>query len=282
MNHKLNELNMKTTLTGKDRTAIPTEYVFANAGDRAKTQFLELSRLYDAQTIRHIEQRGIDEGWSCLEVGGGGGSIASWLCVRVGATGRVLATDIDPRFLHTLSFPNLEARHHDIRSEPLPAHEFDLVHARLVLTHLPERESALERMVAALKPGGWIVIEEMDDLTLLPDPAVYPGEVSLKVKGAFQQVLNARGVDLRYGRSMPQKLRAHGLQNIGAEATASIWKAGSAGARLVKFSCEELREAIIGAGHLSQAEFEADMARLAERDFLMPSPMLWTAWGQLP
>jgi len=72
MNRKL---NMKTTLTGKDRTAIPTEYVFGNAGDRAKTQFLELSRLYDAQTIRQIEQRGIDEGWSCLEVGGGGGSI---------------------------------------------------------------------------------------------------------------------------------------------------------------------------------------------------------------
>src|SRR5262249_56267279 len=118
--------------------------------------------------------------------------------------------------------------------------------------------------------------------TLLPDPVVYPGEVSLKVKGAFQQVLNAREVDLRYGRSMPQKLRAHGLQNIGAEATASIWKAGSAGARLVKFSCEELRQAIIGTGLMSQAEFEADMARVDERDFLMPSPMLWTASAHLP
>ena len=71
-------------------------------------------------------------------------------------------------------------------------------------------------------------------------------------------------------------------QNIGAEATASIWKAGSAGARLVKFSCEELREAIISSGLMSQPEFEADMKRVDEQDFVMPSPMLWTAWGQLP
>jgi len=275
-------MNMKTTRTSGNQIAIVTGYIFDNAGDRARARFLELSRHYDAQTVRNIEQRGIDEGWSCLEVGGGGGSITSWLCTRVGATGRVLATDIDPRFLQTLSFPNLEARRHDIRSEQLPAHEFDLVHERLVLMHLSERESALERMVAALKPGGWIVIEEIDDLTLLPDPTVNPGEVSLKVRRAFQQVLTASSVDLSYGRSMPQRLGAHGLQNIGAEASASIWKAGSAGARLLKLTCEELREIIIGSGIMSQPEFEADMQRVDERDFLMPSPMLWTAWGQLP
>src|SRR5262245_16926270 len=108
MNHKLNKLNMKTTLTGKDRTAIPTEYVFGNAGDRAKTQFLELSRLYDAQTIRHIEQRGIDEGWSCLEVGGGGGSIASWLCVRVGATGDCLPSMSGPLWREAQTRPQSE------------------------------------------------------------------------------------------------------------------------------------------------------------------------------
>ena len=45
-------------------------------------------------------------------------------------SGRVLATDIDPRFLHTLSFPNLEVRRNDIRSD-LPLEEFDLAHARL-------------------------------------------------------------------------------------------------------------------------------------------------------
>src|SRR6516225_12226555 len=141
------------------------EHVFDKAGRRAEAQDRELSRLYDENTIRHIEQRGIDQGWSCLEVGGGGGSIASWLCKRVGPTGRVLATDLEPCFLEALAFSNLEVRRHDIRYEGLPERQFDLAHARLVLMHLPGRELAVQRMLASLKPGGWIVVEEFDNLS---------------------------------------------------------------------------------------------------------------------
>src|SRR5262249_29873553 len=129
------------------QTAQATEYVFDNSGTNAEVRYRELSRLYDANTIRHLKERGIQEGWSCLEVGGGGGSIASWLCLRVGVSGRVLATDLDPRFLKALSFPQLEVRKHDIRTEGLPTCSFDLAHARLVLMHLPERETVLRRMI---------------------------------------------------------------------------------------------------------------------------------------
>jgi len=65
-----------------------------------------------------------------LRSGVGGGSIASWLCQRVGNHGRVLATDIEPCFLRTLSFNNLEVRQHDIRVEGLPEGEFDLAQPR--------------------------------------------------------------------------------------------------------------------------------------------------------
>lgn len=111
---------MQTAQPNENRAERPIEYVFDNGNKPAETRYRELSTLYDEQTIRHLEQRGIDEGWSCLEVGGGGGSIASWLCTRVGATGRVLATDINLTFLQALSFPNLEVRRHDIRFEGLP------------------------------------------------------------------------------------------------------------------------------------------------------------------
>src|SRR6516164_4933170 len=199
------------------------EYVFDNRNEPSEKRYRELSELYDAQTIRHIEQRGIQEGWSCLEVGAGGGSIASWLCRRVGDTGHVLATDIEPRFLQMLSFPNLEVRRHDIRIDGLPNGQFDLAHARLLLMHLPGREVALERMIAALKPGGWLVIEEFDGLSILANSTVNPGEEDLKLLRACYQVLIARGVEMRYGRALPQLLRAHGLVNLGAEASVSLW-----------------------------------------------------------
>ena len=87
---------------------------------------------------------------------------------------------------------------------------------------------------------------------------------------------------MRYGRLLPQRLQSNGLGSIGAEASASIWKARSAGARLLKLSCAELGEPMIGSGVISQTEFDADMRRVEEQDFLTLSPTLWTAWGQVP
>jgi SAM-dependent methyltransferase len=269
---------MRPTTSSKTRN--PDRYLFDNAAIQAETRFDERSGLYDGNTIRHIEQRGIAEGWSCLEVGAGGGSIAAWLCHRVGGMGRVLATDINPRCLHALSFPNLEVLRHDIRCEPLPIQTFDLVHARLVLMHLPERENILERMVKALKPGGWIVVEEFDAMSLLPDPFVNPEEVSLLISRAFRQVLNEGGVDLSYGRVLPQKLRGHGLTSIGAEGSTQIWYGRSAGTRLLSANYEQLRQAILGTGLLSEQEFVANLARLDDEDFLVPSSIMWTAWGR--
>lgn len=258
------------------------KYVFDNAGRDAEARYRELSRLYDENTIRHIERRGIDRGWSCLEIGGGGGSIASWLCARTGVRGRVLATDLDPRFLQELSYENLEVRRHDIRTEGLPKEEFDLAHARLVLIHLPDRELALRRMIDAVKPGGWVVVEEFDALTFLPDPSVNPGEENLRIRHAFDEALTAKGVDLYCGRLLGHELKANGLVQVGVEATVSLWGGKSAGTALMKLNFEEMREPMVSSGLISQEKFEADLKRIDERDFLMPSPMMWTAWGRKP
>ena len=263
-----------------DEKRVPHSYLLDNDAEQAETRFDELSRIYDGNTIRHIEQRGITGGWSCLEIGAGGGSITAWLCERVGDMGRVLATDINPRCLHALSFSNLEVRQHDIRCDLLPKRTFDLVHARLVLMHLPEREDILERMVNALKPGGWIVVEEFDALSLLPDSSVNPEEVSLMISRAFRQVLSEGGVDLSYGRVLPQKLRGHGLTNIGAEGSTQIWGGRSPGTRLMKANYEQLRQEILGTGLLSEREFAESLAQLDSEDFLVPSSIMWTAWGR--
>jgi SAM-dependent methyltransferase len=117
--------------------------------------------------------------------GAGGGSIATWFADRVGASGAVLATDIEPRFLSALACPNMEVRRHDIGVDALPERAFDLVHARLVHMHVPDRDQALERMIGALKPGGWIVAEEFDSVSLPPAPDQCPSETRLTHKLLF-------------------------------------------------------------------------------------------------
>jgi len=135
-----------------------TGYVFDNAGAETQARFAALPQIFDPGTIRHLEDLGVGPSWNCLEMGGGGGSIAKWLCERVTPTGHVLVTDIDTRFLEQLRLSNLEVRQHNIVTDPLPERAFDLAHARLVLAHVPERNMALRKLISVLRPGGWILL----------------------------------------------------------------------------------------------------------------------------
>ena len=251
-------------------------------GRNAHARFAALSALFDRATSRQLEDSGVGPGWQFLEVGGGGGSSAIWLSERVGAAGRVVVTDIDTRFLETITLPNLEVRRHDIIRDPLPKEAFDLVHTRMVLIHLPERDEVLGRMAAALKPGGWLVCEEFDSLSAPPDSAVSPGEVLLRTHVAMGRLSADNRVDQRYGRLLYGRFRALGLVSLGAEARMSMVQCGSPGAALLRASYERRRTAMIDAGYLTEQEFDQDVARLDDADFVMPSPIMWTAWGRRP
>ena len=255
-------------------------YILDNAGKEASARFPALSDVFDPGTIRQLEDVGVSPGFHCLEVGGGG-SIAAWLAARVAPTGHVLVTDIDPRFLESMNLPHTEVIRHDIATDPLPEAAFDLIHSRLVLVHVAEREKALARMVAALKPGGWLVEEDFDS-SVFPDPALSSGEVLLKTHIAMTRLMDARGIDRGFGRRLFGLLRTLGLVDVAAEGRTFMWPFGSPGPSLMRANYEQLRGAMIGAGYLTEQEFDQDIARLDDPSFLMPSPILWTARGRRP
>lgn len=255
-------------------------YVFDNAAAQSSTRFSALEKIFDPGTIRHLMALRVAEGWRCLEVGAGGGSIALWLRDRVGVAGHVLAVDIDTRRLESLRSPNLEVRRQDVVSDPPMPSAFDLVHVRLVLHHLPDREEVLADLVRALKPGGWLLAEEFDALSVMSDPAINPGEVLLPSRVALSQLMRDRGVDLRYGRLLAGRLRAHGLQDIGTEGQVFVWQGGSAGATLIRANLEQMAGELIESGRLTDRQLEADLSQLANPEYMTPSPIMWAAWGR--
>jgi len=257
-------------------------YVFDNARGETRERFPALSDLYDDETIRCLRAVGVAPGWQCLEVAAGGGSIARWLAGQVGSDGRVLATDLDTRFLESPADPAIEVRRHDIARDPLPGPAFDLVHARLILVHLPERELAFARMAEALKPGGWLVCEEFDSLSMPADPALHPDECALKAQAVMQRVMASRGANTRYGRDLAARMRAQGLVDIRAHGRMAMWQGGSAGARLFRANFEQLREELLQTGLLTQADLDKDLARLDDPTTLFPSPVMWTVCGRRP
>jgi SAM-dependent methyltransferase len=276
---KAEEVNQRATANGSSQHP---GYLLDNAAREAPGRLVSLSALFDPGTIRLLQERKVTRNWRCLEVGAGNGSIARWLANEVGPAGYVLATDIDPRFLESSKRPNLEVCRHDIVNDPIPEGAFDLVHCRLVLRLLDrsQRERALTHMISALKPGGWLVDEDLDTASMPPDPIGSPGEVRLETQMAMMRYFQDRGVDMGFGRLLFAHLRAQQLLNIGAEGRVFMCPGGSPGADILRACYQQLRTVMIDGGYLRRQQFEQDVASLDNPDFLAPTGILWAAWGQ--
>jgi SAM-dependent methyltransferase len=263
---------------------VESAYVFDNAAGQAGERFAILEACYDPTSVRHLEVIGVGEGWQCLEVGGGGGSIGRWLSERVGPAGRVLVTDLDTRWMDGPTPGNLEVRHHDIVRDELPEEGFDLVHARLVLMHLPERARALRRMISALKPGGWVLIEEFDFGWLPLRAQGDPGAVQLfdKVRGACEKVLEDAGVDCNYGHKVYRPLLDEGLGEVGAEGYMQMWRGASPGIDLHRANTEQLHDRLLASGLVNEGDLDVFRQLLADPSFVVSSNFLISTWGRRP
>jgi ubiquinone/menaquinone biosynthesis C-methylase UbiE len=258
-------------------------YPLDNAHGKSDTRMDVLSRMFDPPTQRALERVGVGAGWNCLEVGGGGGSVARWLAARVGPSGHVLCTDINTRIIEKQrgGTPNLEVKVHDIAQDPLPADRFDLIHARLVLIHVVERERALERMVQALKPGGWLVIEDFDGASIRPDTSINRFETPLPTSEAVRAYLT-RNQDGFFGRRLHGRFRELGLTEVYSEGRLLMFDRRNGGNDLMRVNFEQIGVDVIAAGLLTREQLDADLATIDTDDWAMPSPIMWSVAGRKP
>src|SRR6516225_190645 len=133
---------MSTTQTQRPRAAYalghtPQEY------ERLRVQ----ARVWEAATGRLLDQVGLGPGATCLDAGCGPGETMRLMAERVGPTGRVLGIDVDAS-LGSAALAMLDQAGHrhcdferfDLTGErEIPSAPFDVVYARLLLCHLPQR-----------------------------------------------------------------------------------------------------------------------------------------------
>ena len=228
------------------------------------------------RSIRHLVAAGVTDGWRCLDVGAGGGSITHWLADRVGPTGSVLATDLETDLLADVAAPNVTVQRHDIRTDPLPPGAFDLVHTRLVLTHLPARDAVLAKLVAAVAPGGAIVVGDVDfgTLALAGDDPVFR-----KVGQAFDTAIRLAGWDAELGPKVPAMLESHGVRDVEGEGVRGYHRGGGGAATaIMSLTLRRLRPLILARG-VTDAELDHVHALMADPAQALYGPVLWTAWG---
>jgi SAM-dependent methyltransferase len=253
----------------------------------SRAHYASLGDLFNPSTFRHIDALGIRPGWRCWEVGAGGATVPAWLARRVAPGGYVLATDIDvaalqeaidDAALQEAAEPGFELLRHDVAAERAPAAGFDLVHARLVVMHLADRGAALAAMTGALRPGGWLLLEDAD-LSLqplaCPDETGPAEQLANKIRRAS---VGLRGDNLAFGRTLPRLLRGAGLTEVGADAYLPI--AGPDSARLEQTMIERQRDRLLAAGLLTAAEIDRHLADVAAGRLDLTTFTVVSAWGR--
>lgn len=188
---------------------------------------LEVERLEsktDARAaLEQLERVGLATGMSVLDAGSGTGAVARAVAARVGPEGRVVALDGSPRrsaagaVLARSERARADGRAApltfvagDVTAPPLRPASFDLVWSRFLFGYLADPDLALARLVELARPGGKVVVGEVDGHGLfhwpLP-PRVAEGMARFEaaLRGAF---------DPYAGRKLYHRFRRVGLAQV--------------------------------------------------------------------
>ncbi len=151
-----------------------------------------------------------------------------------------------------------------------------------MLTFLPRPGEALSKLVAALKPGGWLLIEEPDYVSAIPDPSMASGAkaASKKAWDAMLSQIRSEGYDIEFGRHLYHDVVLTGLRDIRAEGFVNMQLGGTPSARFWKITFEQLQERIIKAGLLRLEECQDYRALLESPAYRWLNLTFMSVWGR--
>ncbi len=255
-----------------------------NPADFEGTRLQLLQQILDSHTQRRFERIGIQPGWHCLEIGAGEGSIARWLAQKIGPQGTVVATDIDTRGLAKQQQPNLEIRRHDILADDLEQSRYDVVHTRAVLMHLSNPAQAVQKMAAAVRPAGWLLLEEFDALSFGAIDTDNPTAQAFnqKMETILQTLKTFHIMDIYFGRHLRRLLEQLGFIDISNEGITGISRGGDPDTQFQLMTLQLSGPPLVGAGILTQQDVDLLRQLFADPSFYYVGNTFFGAWGKRP
>ena len=254
-------------------------------GEEGRARLRIISHSLWPTTLKLLNSAGIKTGMACLDVGCGGGDVTFEMARLVGSSGMATGIDMDSTKIQlaqqeaeheaitNIKFLGLDIDHLDYEAE------YDLVYARLLLTHLSDPVNALQRMANAAKPGGVVVVEDMDHSGIF----CYPASPALKQHvSLYNSIIRLKGADPEIGPKLPALFRQIGLQNLHLSHVQPAFIEGEA-KRIHQITLENIAPAVIAAGLATEAEINVLFSQL--QDFvhdsqtIMSFPRIFQIWA---
>lgn len=224
---------------------------------------------------------GLNDGMSVLELGSGPGFVTGQLCALLPSS-PITCVEVD-RTLLDQAAQHLGGRvgrqvqlvEGSVMDMRLASGQFDFAYARLLFQHLPDPLGAAREIWRVLKPGGKLVVFDVDDelfgLFQPPIPEFAP------VLTAFGQAQAARGGNRNIGGGLWHILRAAGFANVEVEAIASHSAEVGVENFLQHIHPDRMRS-LVERGLLSEHDLEQFRAALAA---FTAQPDAYTLWLML-
>lgn len=254
-----------------------TRYAFDQAWHDERARLAAQERLWDAGTIDALTAAGVGPGSRVLEAGAGGGSITQWLAHQVGPEGHVLAVDLDTRFVEPLRSSVVEVHTLDLLTAELPRADFDVVHTRLVLEHLADRAGVIDRLIAALRPGGTLVVEDYDWTSF---GFAQVDDVGTRAVQGILAFMSSLGFDPVYGRRTATDLAGHGLRDVSGAGRSYLVGPGHPAMAFFSLSFAQLAPAAVQAGQMQESDRLTVMQRFDDNEIQLITPTLFAATGR--
>ncbi|AZF11001.1 putative methyltransferase [Pseudomonas sp. R2-37-08W] len=244
-----------------------------HAGQLARLRTLE--RVFDPLSQEVFNQLVLPDQPAILDLGAGAGSLAGWLSQRY-PQASVTATDIDTRFLTDI--PGIRVLTHNAATDDFPVASFDVVHARALLCHLGEREDLLTRAITWLRPGGWLVIE---DVSLQPSLSAANPLFRKVAQAGITLLEQTVGSDMLWAATLPDRLRDRGLANVGHRTLEGRIGDNSPADTFWAATTAQAGPALLKRGLLEQGDLDGMTRLRADPAFTAAALTLVSAWGQV-
>src|SRR5277367_3126433 len=235
----------------------PTHAPYALAtGSAAVRRLHALHGVYSPFARGVLAGAGLKAGMKVADFGCGVGMTTRMLAEMVGPSGSVTGLDFSTAQVEEAreisaraGIDNVSFLQANACETGLPRACFDLAYCRYLLLHLPNPAACIEEMLAILKPGGILVVEDGDLTTATSQP---PTAVDA-FADLFGRLGPTRGLDYSMARNLHGLVEAAGIS--GAQVVnhqpACITNEHR---QLLKWSVEEAGPAFIGAGLITEEQ----------------------------
>ena len=259
-------------------------------GPEGRERLRLVARVMAPSTTELLDRVGVAPDADCLDVGCGGGDVTLELARRAHA-GRVVGIDLDEAKLaiarteaREAGADNIEYRCHDLRSPDLGSSEYDVVHARFVLSHLVDPQAAVDSLVRVLRPGGALVVVDIEKAATLCEPQHPSFERYIEL---YTLAARARGVDPDIGPRLPAILAKAGCRPVRVNIVQPVGRRPMGYDGDVKLTApvtlESIADAILALDIAKRSELDSlvdDLYGLAADDeTLISTPRMMQAWG---